>query len=920
VLLGTAGHASAQIDEFSHRLKKQYDFEDSDERGNKIGYIGHLMPRNWYVIGQEAVGADSKFKAIPLHQALQVREGYSPHAKVGFDKSQKTSGDFSLHLGLAGGSTGVFIQHGAINVKPASDYRVSVQVRTAKLDHAWAELRAYFIDKNGSMIQASLQKSEPVETQGQWQTISVKLPGEYEDVAYMGIELHIIQPKADPDSPLGDHQVVPADIDGGAWFDDVSVWELPSVSIGTGVATNIVKGASKPALHARIRDLTGQRLRAVMSVYDYRYQPVDRIEEDIDKEGWSWEPNLDGRYGWYWADLEIYETDSRHQPTTRIARTVAGFLWLPQGSGRAGDDRSRFEIVAEDVPTDEIQLVAQLMDQAQLNSLVISAWERRSTPKTTAERARIIEPILRDLAVKRGKVAVSFWPMPVELTAREGVDTIDPLNLLVKPSDHWLDYAKPFLSQLGQRLSHWQIGSSHYPHAFLSRDLASDIDAARRGIRAAAPSPRLIAPWRLDQPNRSESLLSGDSYALAWPQGVVPGKLAEALADWPIPPQNVRLDIELADAVDMTHERRVADLMIRVLQAWELEVGSVALAKPWTQAHSRDIEFTPDPVLGAWINLSQLLDGQRVIGRMPLGNGLVALILDGLQGGMLAVWNETADKDPDSIAIYLGQSPVAIDPFGNATPLTANAQGQHLLPVSKTPTIIRGIDAHVAMLRAGFKVDRPFIQSLQVAHPRTLKIHNPWPRTLNGQLVFVGPEDWTIQPQRKFLSIAPGDTAEVPISIRFPIHENGGPKELTAEIQFNVGEDYAITLATPIEVGLEGVSFDAAVIVEPGLVEGTVDAIVTMTVANTSDTTRSLNLFAGLQDHARRELIIPGIAPGEFVSRRIRFKDVGKQIGETQLRCGVRESNGPAVLNKTLDLLPPRQKQSPPEIAGVETP
>ncbi|MGB1126660.1 MAG: hypothetical protein ACPG4Q_15775, partial [Phycisphaeraceae bacterium] len=89
----------------------------------------------------------------------------------------------------------------------------------------------------------------------------------------------------------------------------------------------------------------------------------------------------------------------------------------------------------------------------------------------------------------------------------------------------------------------------------------------------------------------------------------------------------------------------------------------------------------------------------------------------------------------------------------------------------------------------------------------------------------------------------------------------------------------------------------------------------TLTITNTSDQRQSLNVFAGLAGHARREMIIPGIAPGEFVSRRIRFKDVGEQIGKFPLRCGVRESNGPAVLNKTIELLPPRKAKDPP--AGI---
>lgn len=904
-MLGVFHSAAAQVAETSHRLKKLYDFEDTDDRGRKIGLSSQKLPRNWYVIGRKAVGESNEFHKAPLHQSLESRGGYPHFTEVGFDRSRKASGDFSLKLGVSGGRTGAYLQHGAISINSGSDYRVSAKVNTHKLQHAWAEMRAYFVDKSGNRIDASLKRSDPIVSEAGWVDVSIKLTGDFDEAAFIGIEIHVIQPGMNPDDPIGDHQVVPSDIAGGAWFDDIAVWELPSVNLSTGVRTNIITAPALPELHARVRDLTGRRMRAVISVYNHRYELVDRLEDDIDKQLKPWTPDLGDQFGWYWAELEIFELDLNNTPSTQVARTLAGLLWLPRQDPSVGEDRTRFTLVAEDIPTDHLPLLAELMQQSQMTGLVVSGWERHGTPESTAERTRVLEPMVRDLLAKRGRVAVSFWPVPVELAGQIGVDASDPLNILTLPSEKWIAYAKPFLSTLGQRQTAWQVGSSSYPQTFLSRDLATDLEAARRGIRTAAPSPRLIAPWRLDQPSRSGEFSRSDTYAVAWPQGVTPERLAESMSDWPVPPANTRLDIELADAIDMTHERRVADLMLRVLHAWEHEAGSVGLAKPWTQAYERHTSLTPDPVLGVYINLSRQLGGQRVIGRMPLAPGLHAMILDGRQGGMLAVWNDRHDDEPAELSLYLGESPVIVDPYGNTTPL-GTVDGKQHLTIGKTPTIIRGIDPRLALFRAGFQIDEPFIESLQVAHRRVLRIYNPWPRTINGVYTVTGPENWTVQPQRKHISIAPGDTAEIPIALRFPIHEDGGYKSLTADFIFNAGEDYRVALHAPMEVGLVGVQFDAAVIVEPGNEPGTTDAIVTLIVTNTAENRQSLKIFAGIYGHARREMIMPGIAPGEFVSRRIRFKDVGNQIGKYPLRCGVREANGPAVLNKTVELIAPR--------------
>lgn len=909
VLLGVGVSARAQVAEASHRLKKLYDFEDTDDRGNKIGFSGQMLPRNWFIIGRRAIGEEDRFHQTPIHQALESRPGYPRFAAVGFDRSRKSSGDFSLKLGVVGGKTGAFVQHGAINVNPGSDYRVSAKVQTHQLRYAWAELRAYFIDKDGNRIDDSLRRSEPISSETEWADVSVKLTGDYDSAAYIGIEVHIIQPGMDTENPIGEHQIVPADIHGGAWFDDVAVWELPSVNLSTNSRTSIIHPDETPTLHARVRDLTGQRMRAVLSVYNHRYELVDRVEDPIDKEGWSWSPKLDGKHGWYLAQLEIYEVDLNNRRGPQVARTIAGFLWLSPDPPRGSEDRSRFMLVAEDVSTNELPLVAELMEQTRLTGLVVSGWERRGTVLSTAERTRVLEPMVRDLLVRGGRVSVSFWPVPVELAGREGVDASDPLNVLTLPASRWLDYAKPFLSPLGQRQTAWQVGTTAQPVAFMARDLSADLEQARKGIRSAAPTPRLVAPWRLDQPSRRDEFPASDAYAVAWPQGVTPEHLPGAMADWSVPPSNTRLDIELADAVEMTHERRIADLMLRALHAWEHEAGALGMVKPWTEAHERRIALTPDPVLGVYVTLARQLGGQRVIGRMPLGPGLHAMILDGKQGGMLAVWNDDAEQEVTDVTLYLGEAPVAVDPYGNTTTLQT-VDGKHRLAIGKTPIIIRDIDPRLALFRAGFTLDEPFIESKQINHRRVLRIHNPWPRTLNGVYTITGPEGWTIQPQRKHLSIAAGGTAEVPITLRFPIHEDGGYKDLSADFQFSVGEDYDVTLHTPIELGLYGVAFDASVIVQPGEVEDTTDAIVTLTATNTSDRRQSLFLFVRLQGHAPRDLIVPGIEPGEFVSRRIRFKDVGEQIGTYPLRCGVREANGPAVLNKTLELIGPKRAEA----------
>ena len=151
--------ASAQELDRSRRLERQFNFEETNDRGVKIGFSGQTLPRHWYIIGRAALGADDRFRQVPLHDELIHRAGYPDFAEVRYDREHSVSGDFSLHLGLTGGATGAFVEVAAIPAIAASDYLLTGWVRTEKLDHAWAEARVYFIDAGRRRIEQSVHRS-----------------------------------------------------------------------------------------------------------------------------------------------------------------------------------------------------------------------------------------------------------------------------------------------------------------------------------------------------------------------------------------------------------------------------------------------------------------------------------------------------------------------------------------------------------------------------------------------------------------------------------------------------------------------------------------------------------------------------------------------------------------------------------------
>src|SRR5690606_38598558 len=109
-----------------------------------------------------------------------------------------------------------------------------------------------------------------------------------------------------------------------------------------------------------------------------------------------------------------------------------------------------------------------------------------------------------------------------------------------------------------------------------------------------------------------------------------------------------------------------------------------------------------------------------------------------------------------------------------------------------------------------------------------------------------------------------------------------------------------VDLSTELEVGLRDVSFDASLTMEPGSVPGSIDAVVTSLITNRGREPLSLYAFAAAPGYPRQERIISRLLPGQSIVRRFRFEDAAEKIGASPIRAGLRETEGPAVLNRVL--------------------
>lgn len=603
-----------------------------------------------------------------------------------------------------------------------------------------------------------------------------------------------------------------------------------------------------------------------------------------------------------------------------LARTYNAVMWLPPGTGPIGADAERFALAATDMNPRQLKLLPELAQTIGLGTVIVSAWDDETTLGGFDLRIEALQNVIAPLKNAGRNVELSFSPVPHELEHTRGVNSRFPIGVFRAERKLWMPYVQPILVRQGQRVGTWHLGSPDYPEAAYLPELIETVAGVYEAFRHWTPAPKLALPWRVDQPARSDLTSEHVAYAVQWPVGVTSDRLADHMVEgegWAAPDAPRRFQIRPSSAAEVPHSARIADMALRMVTAWERDATGVALPDLWTKGLERRESLLPDPLLGVASNVATRLAGYRAVGRLELGGDRIAVVFERKLGGeenlppgaservgdgMLVVWNVSAPAPRAKLNMFLGDAPVIYDVWGNSQKLSLGDDGKHEVKLTQAPAFITGINAKLALFRSGYVLDEPFVESTQTPHLRTIQLVNPWNITVSGFFNITGPEDWTVRPRRHRFSIAPGGTLQLPIALKFPINEVAGPKRLTAAIEFTADRRYAIEIAAPMVLGLEGVRFEPSLSIEPGKVPGTVDAAVTCIVTNTGREELSLNVFANLPGQARKERLIPRLEPGQAVIRQFRFVDAASALSENDIRLGVRETNGPAVLNKRVGI------------------
>jgi hypothetical protein len=912
---------------------------------------------------------------LPMHWRKVDGPGLMHYVNGRLATDAARGGMYSFKFELNGGGLIYRYDPKLIRVQPGAHYRVEAYARTTILPHARARLTAYLCDLDGRQIAASVRHSELYAAPGEdapWKRLEVALsaPGPREgsrsgvegsgnaarsepasslsspeprtlnpepspSPAYLVIELGLLQPVQYAPSALGQRTLFNQDIRGVAWFDDVTVSQVPRVTISTDRPGNVFARGEEPRLTVLVNDRSTDDLAARLVIRDatdrvvyQRSGALDMAAAETLGPGRKRMPLVlpDLPPGWYSAALVM---TSRGQ---YVGEQTLDFVRLaddgPSTSGRGSDVRaigagpdSRFGVIATDLPIEGWDVLPDVLPFLAAGRVKLAVWSDEGDAQRVDAAAfdRLLER-LGGLGITPTACLVGLPPDVAErvreatkdaagLTAPDAegpprrVDFADLLK--AKPAD-WQPQLAQLVARHASQLDRWQLGSDG-TDAFVTRAEMRDVYA------------RVYAQFA--------ELVKEPDLAMPWPawyelEGALPATVALSVPTWVLPEQiplylqdlssrngerragggatNVSLSLRFLDAAEYGRDVQIRDLAQRMVYALAAGASRIDVPLPFTVRRDGDeVVKQPQELLLILRTLMTTLGGTTFKGKVPIADGVDAFLFDRGGEGILVLWTDGSAGEVKHLALSLGERPARVDLWGNVTPLISNARrdarsgvsgGAIPLELGPMPVLLVGVDAAAAQLRASVAMDRPLLESSFEAHARRIRFTNGYRQAVGGTLKLRAPAGWTISPPTFQFTLNPGETFDREVTIEFPYNSFAGAKQLTAEFLVQGERNTTFSVPITLHLGLTDVGLQTM-----ALREGN-DVIVQQMITNYSDRPIDYTAFAIYPGQARQERLVTNLGPGRTTIKRYRFANV-EVTAEGKVRSGLKEMVGTRILN-----------------------
>jgi urease beta subunit len=895
VLLCCTSAALAQPAEVN-RVLKTFDFEE-----RRLGNAEDL-PMNWNKV--EGPG-------LPHYVNGQLAT------------DRPRGGKFAFRLDLNGGSLAYRHDAGRIRVQTGSHYRVEGYVQTTALPHARARLTAYLADLDGVPLPGTARHSDlyAARREGEgWQRVWVELSADSPKAASMVVEVALLQPQLYAPTTLGQRTLFSQDIRGSAWFDDVTVSQVPRVTMATDRPGNVFRRGDPLRLQVLVSDRFTDDLASQLRVHDAAGRKVHQRSGALEIA--TAETLGPGRRrlsvvlpelppGWYEVTLEM---TSRGQ---YVGEQRLDLVLLADNAPPAATPDDRFGVTATDLPFEGWAVLPDLLPQIGAGRVKLAVWHaggdieqvdsaafdrmlvRLQGMRITPTACLVdLPPAIAEKMLARQRLvdaAQAFSGAPTK--PGPAMDSVWP-HLLKADRQDWQPQLAQLIARHANHLDRWQLGADGTDAFVMQPGMREVYDRVYAEFAALVHKPDLAMPW----PAWYE--LSGfpATVALNIPTSVLPSQIPLYMEEMRgSEGQNLSVTLSALEAKAYGRDVQIRDFAQRVVHTLAAGAKRIDVPLPFrVRRDGSEVVKEPQEMLMITRTLITTLGGATFRGKVPIADGVDAFLFERGGQGVLAMWARgTAGGGVRQLAVNLGERPVQIDLWGNATRLLAiddpKGPGHAALALGTMPVLLVGVDAQVAMLRASVAIDRPLIESSFKPHTRRLTFTNPFKVAISGAVRLKAPAGWTLNPPTQQFSLNPGETFDRELTIEFPYNSYAGAKTIEAQFTVQADKPSAFTVPLTLQLGLSDVGMQTL-----ALRDGD-DVVVQQTIQNYGDRPIDYGAFAIFPGAARQERLVTNLGPGRTTLKRYKFTGVKIAPG-TKVRVGVKESNGSRILNDEVEV------------------
>ncbi len=645
---------------------------------------------------------DRNFDNWPDDWTRRRGQGFPFYLPIGIvDDDSRSPSRRSLKIELDGGAAQIYSPR--IRVSPSFSYVLHASLKTEGLRHNVAYCAVSFLDENHQKLET--YTSEKLNHTGSWRQLQIgPVTPKHQAARWATIELHL-------------EPTEKADLVGAAWFDDLWLGALPRMSIRTNSPFNVFADSEEIDISCHVSGFSATKKVVRFELHDVEGEMILSeevpLEIDSDLQQRPSDNPIDVAFAAHWTNPAIpqhgfYTARAvlAGESGTMIERSVKLAIIDDQPGLELGE--FGWSLPRGDDPLSLRDLVG-LMKRSGIHWVKFPIWYSGEDGQRADDLARFAEWLSSD---HMRLVGVLDSP-PDDMAQMFGEQKqLAVASVFVEP-EIWRPAVDPVMTRLSLKVRWWQLGADrdtsfvNFPNLEQKiREIRSDLNRFGQEI------------------NLGFALRAIDQTPLA--KDGAPWKFLSYTADPPLTATEVRTYFDENERDEFQRwmvleplpqgrydlQTRAADLLLRMLAAKMQQLDGVFIPDPFDPETGLMTEQgMPTELLLVWRTTAMMISGAEYLGSIQLRNGSQNHFFVRGKEAVMVVWNE----HPTEEVVYLGTDVQQVDLWGRKrTPAELRQDDfvRQVIPVSKLPTFVTGVNPMVARWRMEFKLETQSLASV----------------------------------------------------------------------------------------------------------------------------------------------------------------------------------------------------------------